>query len=290
MSSESLRWCEISDLGEPERFECLSEALTEAGVKNSFSLIQVSAENFESTLHQAQADFEQIRIGGTLREVLPRLMTRLPSSMISLRSADAFVRGESSVGVEWWPRNFLAEGLTTAIANDLKQIDFTGFVFILGARAETRAVVSSLVRVGFTRFNLTDPNEDRCKVMIDEFRRSYFNVQFHFVPRTMITQLPSVHSIAINFLQEDESEGMIQELAYFNFLRSGGVWLDFPLVTGNPALDAEASSLEAVLLSSARVLAHTDRLWALASLGARIEVELLENRLSLRRKSAALSR
>lgn len=268
---ERLRWVEIAIRARRQRFEDLSSALNEAGLGNEVSFIETSEDEFPTVLEQAKADFDQIRIGGDLQVLAPKVADRLPSLLLTLRAADALVKE----GDQWWLRNYFVEGLQEAIAGEIRNIDLTGGSFILGATAEARAAVAALVRFGFHRLDVSDPDEERAKALVEELRSTYFKVQFQFIPRHLITQLPGIHTMVINTLEVGDDDGILGEMAYFNFLKPGGVWLDLPLVRRNSALESEARSVGAVIESAASVHARTDRLWAQACFDRRLSASLV---------------
>ena len=266
------RWAEISsDENEKERFETLSRSLKDAGFDNEVVFQKCSVEDdCGSVLKKAQEEFEQIRIGGLLAEKVPSFYEQLPSALLHLKAADAVVKEHG----RWWPRNFLAEGLQRALIHDLKSMDLSGGVFVCGAQTLTRSIVAALARTGFTRFSIADLDIAHGQAFVEELKREYFSIVFEAVPRHMITQLPSTHSMAINTLVRGRDQGVLGELFYFNFLKPGGVWLDLPLARPpNEDLAGEARAVGAVVELGSRVIAHVDCLWAASSFGVEIDLE-----------------
>lgn len=276
-----IRWCEIAEYHERERFEALSQAITKAGVENEVSFLMIDGEEFPVLLERAKSQFQQIRLSGSASEDVLALTPVLPSSTRILGCADALCRENEA----WNPRNYLIEGLGRAFAKT-SSLDLTGGVFILGATPETRALVAALTRIGFNRFNIADPNEGTAQTLVEDLRKKYFGAQFAAVPRHLVTQLPGVHSIAVNTLVEGRDEGALGELFYFNFLKPGGLWLDLPLLPFNSSIDAEAHSVGAIVLSATEVFSIADFYWAKEVLGVSISQSEYESRLrSLRTPS-----
>jgi shikimate 5-dehydrogenase len=265
------KWVEISSILHESRFTCLSSELAKAGIENQVEYIQVSdKDTFEKVLTEVKERFTQVRVGGLLCELLPSLLERMPANLLSLKAADAMLLTAG----EWWPHNFLTEGLGRALVKDLKTLDLSGGAFILGANCEARAVVASLIRLGFTRFSISDPDNDRGQKFVDSIRTTYFGVTCQFVARHSITQLPSVHTMAVNVIEPGADDGALGELFYFNFLRSGGVWLDLAL-PGSQELEAEARAVGSRIESGYNVAAWTDFLWAKEAFGVDLDVTSL---------------
>ena len=260
-----MRWCELAfndaNRATTKRYELLNEELRALGVETEFEAVQCSKADLEPTLEKLRADFQAIRFSGETGPAVLPFLTRIPASISTLRSADSLVCEDGN----WWPRCFLVEGVNQTFADDKSSIDLSGSVFILGATSKARAVVAALSRIGFGRMIISDPDEKKCQAFVEELRKSYFGIQFQATPRTLVTQLPGVCSVAVNTLVDGDDASGVAELAYFNFLKVGGVWLDLALFPLNQALQAEAVSVGGTLVDGYRVLAETDALWIAAA-------------------------
>lgn len=281
-----LRWAELSVYPDRKRFEALSAVLNEAGFQNEVSFIESDETQFADALKEAQKEFAQLRIGGELCHMAHLSADRMSTLMFALKTADAYAQMKSdgtyvrtqeesgADGATWWPKNYLTEGIRRVLVADLKAVDFSGGVFVLGAGAEARSAVAALARTGFVRFSISDPNEELGLAFIEEAEKVFFNCKFQFVPRHMITQLPSVNSIAINTLVRGRDGGALDELFYFNFLKSGGIWLDLPFER-HDELDSEALAVGASIASGYRILAWSDFEWAKEVLGVDLSIDKL---------------
>lgn len=273
-------WAEVTDsAAEDARFSILSKRIADAGVENRREVFATTSEDLPAAIQAARdAGATQIRFGGSLPEHVPWLFESIPSQILTLRVADGLQIDQSG---RVWPRNYLHEGFSRLIAADLKDLDLSGAAFIVGANPTARSCVAAIVRVGVRRVNLTDLDEERGQALLEEFRRSYFNVQFQFTRRSLITQLPGVHSIAVNTVRVKDDPTQLNELFYFNFLKSGGAWVEIPHGTESAALLAEARSAGAQVEPGEQLAAHCDRAWVESCFGAKIDFvsyrdELLE--------------
>lgn len=270
-----LSWAEISMRPNRLRFDALSEAMREFGIENLVEYIVSDQTNFAASLADAQIKFKQIKIGKGLCEWAPQLTDQMPSMMLTLRTADSFMSDGTG---RWWPRSFLIDGFARALVHDIKTVDITGAVFILGATGEARALVAALARLGFSRFTIADPDDSQGRAFIELMRKSHFGVQFQFVSRLFITQLPSIHSVAINALDPADNDGILSELFYFNFLKTAGIWLDLAFGESNLDLEAEARVVGATVLPSYRVAVWSDVEWIKELTGRQLDPDLLSKK------------
>lgn len=98
----AVRWVEITDTeSEKIRFDCLRRELSQAGIENEFEVLKVDADSLAATLAEAKHKYNQIRLGGSLREAVVALSEKMPTSLLPLKCADALVRADG----QWWPRN-----------------------------------------------------------------------------------------------------------------------------------------------------------------------------------------
>jgi shikimate 5-dehydrogenase len=267
-----IRWCEITDRDDDfarKRFQLLTTEIQKAGVENEVTFTIANEETLPDILEKARSTFAQIRVGGRLGSVIMPLMNRIPSSLASLKACDSIVSERG----DWWPRSFLVEGLNQTLASDAGTLDLGGSVLILGTTPQARASVAALSRVGFNKMIISDPSEAVGAAFVEDLKRSFFGIHFQSVPRSSVTQLPGICSIAVNTLTAAEDANSINELAYFNFLKTGGFWLDLSIFPLNVGLQNEALSVGAIIISGSRVFSATDSLWAESVFKVKIDRE-----------------
>ena len=274
----TMRWVEISDHPQLQRFQTLAHFLNETGLENEVIFLKATKQDFPEIVAKAEQEFDQIRIGGSLCQYVTEISIRLPSLLLSLKAGDALVQKARKPNLpDWWPRNFLVDGIVRALVTDKRSLDLSGAVFLLGAGCESRAAVAALVRLGFQRFSISCSDDITGQALVEELRTLYFQVQFQFIPRHLITQLPSIHSIAINTLVAGHDDEALNELFYFNFLKPGGIWLDLAFV-GNQHLENEARAVGAETAEGIRVAAWTDYEWAQEVLLIKLDPDALTDR------------
>ncbi len=240
-----------------KRFQLLSEVLNHNGVENEVVHESISAMDLAARLPEYFQTFQQIRVSSSSCDEMRTLMSRAPSMTMSLKVCDAFVHEADG----WWPRCFLYEAMQVVVAKHVTGLDFTGGVFVIGAGAMTRAVVGALVRVGFEKINITDPDEYLAQELIEDLQRTFFGVQFQFTKKQMVTQLPGVHSVAVNTIVGTDTNPELSEIFYLNFLKAGGAWIDLNLSPVESNLSAEARTVGAQVVNGVKVASITDCLW-----------------------------
>jgi hypothetical protein len=283
------RWCEISDRSERKRFEALSQALSDAGCPNEVVFIETPSsvstpdqlsQFLQEELVRARQEFRQIRIGGRFQEIVLKgeICEQVPATTRLLKATDAllFTKGPASIDSaqgRFLPRNFLFDGISETISSEVRVLDFSGPILIIGANPEARAVVGALIRFGFSRFSIIDLEDQRTSPLVEDFRRNYFGVDFQIIRKDLFTQIPGVHSCAINVLKAPVESAIFESLSYFNFMKPEGIWLDLSMDPQMRELENEAVSLGFRSLKASHVVASADRLWTKAAFGVEIDLQ-----------------
>ncbi len=132
---------------------------------------------------------------------------------------------------------------------------------------------------------MTGPDEAAARATLVEIRRRQFGLSVDWLPPTRLVTLPSDSSVLVNCVMESaESEGLMAELSYLNFLKRSGFVIDLTRAKTPSVLVTEALEAMVDLLTYADVAARTDVLWARWAFG--VELDQSERRADL---EAALS-
>lgn len=250
-----VRWVEIADPGSKERFQILSEVLKKKGIENEFVSISPAVDAFENQLQQAQKEYQQIRIGTPFMDMVSTETS--PMLTFTVKSVDCL----HNDGKNWWPRSTLMEAVVRE-AYFLKTLGLSKPALVVGSGAAARAVVAALIKIGFTKVNITEKFDESGLQFIKYLEKSFFNVEFSFTSQSAITTLPGIHSLVVNTTPFIESNDLLEELYYFNFLSQGGVVIDLvdrPIMT--PLLKS-AAELGAKIVSGYEIQALSDIVWA----------------------------
>ncbi len=120
----------------------------------------------------------------------------------------------------------LPQAFISAIAAQKPSYDLSGAAFIIGANEETKVIAASLSRLGFKRLMIVDTEDRKTEQVCQYLRRRLFGIEIEAVLRRTLTQVPNEAAIAISLVDTHDT-GMLEDLSYLNFLRKGGVWIDW---------------------------------------------------------------
>jgi hypothetical protein len=271
-----VKWAEISLEPQTWRYELLMQELRESGFENEFHAITAPADAQSAVLLQAEKDFALLRLGTDWAMSSAHVTEKIPALMLTLKSADTMVYSEGG----WWPRNFLFEAIQQITAQDIQELDLLGSVFLVGAGPEARAVIGALVKVGFKHFNITDPDEAAAQALVEDLKVSYFSARFQTTSKNHVTQLPGVYSVGVNTLSIIKHPELLNELYYFNFLKTQGVWLEMQPIPLVSPLMSEAKAVGAQVLTGVHLLVVLDAIWTRSCFAVEIDRKRYESKLT----------
>ncbi len=282
--NEIVKWTEISDQPDNKRFELLSSELKAAGFENEFcpSLIPAQfahedfllqeehCDEFREWLKGLKKSFSAFRIGGFFQENLQLLSHEYSAELLKIQVADSL----DCVDSKWWPRNNLLHAFKYFLANEVKQIDLSNPVLVIGANAQSKSIIAALIKLGFTRFTITDREIEKSKLLVEELEKSFFSTRFEKTEASFLTQLPSIYFLALSTLRMEPDEDLIDSIVYFNFLTSGALWIEAcPQVT--QILSDEAKSLGFQVRTAVELMAQVDVAWAEVAFHQKIDLARL---------------
>jgi hypothetical protein len=127
--------------------------------------------------------------------------------------------------------SILPQAMLAAMAKEKVSFDMSGAGLIVGVSDFTRSVAASIARLGVERIMLVDADDQASEKMATALSRRLIGIQIEALSRSRLTQIPAEASIAINLTYGfDDSileESILEDVSYLNFLRSGGVWIDW---------------------------------------------------------------
>ena len=168
---------------------------------------------------------------------------RVASEVAILGVADAILAkpGEPLRVVGVLPQAFVA-----AIASTKQTYEQTGAAILIGACDDTRAIAAGVARLGFTRIQFVDSDDKKSEQMVQLLRKRIFGVKFEAVSRASVTQLPNEASLAINLMRESEAS-LLEDISYLNFLKVGGLWIDWTHATERLGYSEEIANAGATI-------------------------------------------
>lgn len=171
-------------------------------------------------------------------------------------AADAFLRTDRG----WSPELFIEKSLHQTIIREAHHVDIRESAYIIGNGPLLRVVAGVALGLGFRRVYLVGEDESDLLAQRDLLKRVFIGAEVLTLPAHSLTLQTVGASLLVNTFPLKDRPELSADLAYFNFMRKGGLVLDLYGFGGEqPVLDealrAGLRVIPAHLVSAGRDLA-----------------------------------
>lgn len=159
----------------------------------------------------------------------------LPVSVMG--AADFF----QCVDGRWESDLLLDRSLHDVIVRLGKTIELNDWAYAIGEGAELRVIAGVCLGLGVRKLRLVSDRENDLREQRGILRKAYVGSQVECLPAHSLTLQTVEASLLINALELGEDSELAGDLAYFNFMRRGGLILDLKGIGPGNAILEEAA-------------------------------------------------
>lgn len=253
-----LKWCCVGYQHNPLRFELLSEFLNSKNISNKFESIEISPADFDVEFKKVLDNFDQVRIEAPFGISAYKYFKAHEAIMSQLRSVDCVFKDDLA---HWWGKSLTYTSLCESLQGVGEVIDLDSSVLVVGAGASARAAVAACAKMGFKDFKITNKFDEQGLELIREMKANFFGLNFEFVSQDKLILLPGTNCIAINTTPYVESNDLLPELYYFNFLRKRGVIVELTFYPMHTPLVKESLEINNFNIFGYELAALSDMHW-----------------------------
>lgn len=254
-----MKWVVLGGKDQELRFQALSEFLTQEGFANQLQFASPDANDFLAELEKLTKNFDQIRLQSPYSDRGQDFQTRSTDLVSLLGSADAVVK---KVDGAWWPENFLYDAFLEEFIRNIRRTDLASHVLVVGSGSASRVLIAALIKIGFSKFIVSDRFQERADKTISQLKKKFFGVHFEFVSPINLMLLPGSSSVLVNGTPIVLDNSVLKDLYYFNFLKMPATIIDMNLIPPDPPLIEEGRRIGASVLRGYEIAAKTDIMWA----------------------------
>jgi shikimate 5-dehydrogenase len=254
-----MKWVVLGGKDQELRFQTFSEFLKNEGIPNELEFSFPDTNDFLMELERTIKRVDQIRLQSPYSDRGQDFQNRATDLVSLLGSADAVVK---KIDGGWWPENILYEAFLEEFIRNIRRTDLSSHVLVVGSGAGSRVLIAALIKLGFSKFIISDRNEDKANATISQLKKKFFGVVFEFVPPTSLMLLPGSSSILVNGTPILPDNQLLKDLYYFNFLKLPATIIDLNLIPPESPLIEEGRRIGASVLRGYEIAAKVDVLWA----------------------------
>ncbi len=194
----------------------------------SFSVFQ----DFKSTMKQDLyfPDTKGVMVERDLSEEIFDLplspLKGVPQRILHLHCFDSLLLDQ---GGKWWPECFFRDVLLDEIVRKAPDLDISAEAYITVDKADksglARLAVSVAVQMGFQKISLASEKSD-IESLLGSLQRLYLSTEFFSSYDRQITKQKNSASLLINSINLSQSQELMEDLAYLNFMYNHGLVVD----------------------------------------------------------------
>jgi hypothetical protein len=224
----------------------LSEALADE---------QAELTQFKHFLKHVAADAAGIFLEQDYSPVVISSLHQVPAKILEISTLDALLRDPAG---RWWPHSYLKLALHEKIAERAPALDCTQIAYVTGDNFVMQVAVSVAVQLGFSSIHIVVSHPEQSKDWTKVLQRKYFGIEFKLISSSDLTLQKNNGSLLINTVDSQQSEGLMEDLSYLNFLLAGGLVVDLNILPLKNHLIEEATHVGLPVLAGSEVHGYTD--------------------------------
>ena len=217
-------------------------------IKNiEIELVAFKSENIENLLanqYELVKSFNFLRMGyETSQKILENWQAK-PTQVSLLGCCDSIVNENGAL----WPRVIMIESLRETIVSKIKDHDIKEAGYVICDDLKGRVLVAMLLSLGHRRVYLVGEDEDFINSEVEWLRRFHIGIEILALPSHQLTLQTTRATILINTVVFPDGDPILNDLAYFNFMKDGGAVLDLDFANSkNPLLrEAKRAALKTI--------------------------------------------
>ncbi len=181
-------------------------------------------------------------------------MTTLPTETRLLACADCLFYEDGA----WWPRLNLKEAMRELIIKKARNLDINESAFIIGEGPLLRLLASLVINFGFSKVFLVGLSMVDLQEQRDRLKKTFVGIDWRPLEASQLTMQTVGAAILINSMPLEANPALLNDLAYFNFMKNQGLVVDLNVFPLESALIEEAHRANLRVLSGFQVRAQQD--------------------------------
>lgn len=264
-----IKWVEVAKKNSRVRYDTLSRFLNDNGVNNAVEYVECEQDQFSEVIDECRLKYDLIRIGSPHGVSVFDKFDAQSSEMMRLRSADCAIKEKG----RWRLMSSNYIGLRRILHEVGSGLDIESSILVVGAGAGARVACSAFISAGFKKVNITNKFPEQAFQLIEELQSIYFGITFEFIPEERLVLLPGTNNVLVNTTPLIPSNDLLNELYYFNFLKSPGMVFDFTLIPIDTPLVLEGDAIGVRSVRGFEVSSWGDIAWVESAFGKKLDRE-----------------
>ena len=150
--------------------------------------------------------------------------------------------------IQFWPDLLVMTVLKKIIRDKVKTLDLNGFAYVIGDSAWVRVLSSVAAQLGFANIIVVSTDRQQIQPHLELLKKNLMGIKFESVLVQELTLQPQHAGLVFNSMNLSHHKESLQDIAYFNFMLSDGLFVNLMGDSGQKLLhdEAERAQLQAI--------------------------------------------
>lgn len=153
-----------------------------------------------------------------------------------------------------WPELLLVAAVKRALRRKVKTLDINQAAYVVGEGSDIRPLVMAATELGFGRICIVSADTEWLENEKKFLERRLVGIKFETVLTGDLTLQPQDTNLLLNSFNLHKHKEYLQDLAYFNFMVSGGVVVDLNAEGPHQILQDEATKAQLTVIKPDEIL------------------------------------
>ncbi len=150
--------------------------------------------------------------------------------------------------IQFWPDILILDVLKKLVREKVRALDLNGYAYIIGDSAWIRVLCAVAVQLGFANINLVGTDRQLLQPHMDILNKNFMGIKFESVLIQELTLQPQHASLVFNAINLSLHKESLQDIAYFNFMLTEGLFVNLMADPAQKLLhdEADRAQLQAI--------------------------------------------
>lgn len=176
----------------------------------------------------------------------------LPTEVKTLECADSMFFTDG----RWWPRLTMKEAVRSLIIKKARTLDIMGSAYIIGEGPCLRVFASLAVSLGYSKIFLVGNSKTDIIEQRDRLSKNFVGIDWRPLEASLLTMQTVGATLLINSMALSDNPVVMQDLAYFNYMKGQGLVVDLEVSPADGSLLDEAQRAGLRMLNGVEVRCH----------------------------------
>ncbi|MFN8846859.1 MAG: hypothetical protein ACK5V3_00670 [Bdellovibrionales bacterium] len=182
------------------------------------------------------------------------LFSQKTEKVLLINAFDCLIPRTTGHGeIQFWPDLIILDVLKKMVREKVKTLNLNSFVYIIGESAWVRVLSAVAAQLGFANIIIVGTDHQSLLPHLLILKKNLMGIKFQSVLVQELTLQPQHAGLVFNAMNLSEQKESLQDIAYFNFMQSEGLFVNLMADSGQKLLHDEAERAQLQIINSQQI-------------------------------------